>query len=85
MHRLLKINNDSLLCKGDNSFRIEDITEKSVIGAVSMINGNQKKVPTVDFIEASLGIGKLFICESYNVDATMRRTAYKEYQKNYLC
>ncbi len=80
-HRLLKIINGRLFCKGDNSFRIEDITEEQIIGTVILNNDRHNDLT---FIEASYSIGKLFKKCRYNSEILRSHPQYVEYAKLYL-
>lgn len=81
VHRLLQIRNGRLLCKGDNSFRIEDILPDQIIGAVQLeIDPNR----TEDFIGASLKINKIFRTCGYNSDLIRQHPEYIEYKNKYI-
>lgn len=81
VHRLLKIQNERYFCKGDNSFRIEDISFDQIIGAIKLDNDNNK---TDEFIVASLQIGKMFRNCGYITEKVQKKTEYIEYAKKYL-
>lgn len=38
VHRILKIDNGRIYCKGDNSFRLERISSDEILGKVIMVN-----------------------------------------------
>ena len=79
-HRLLKIENNRYFCKGDNSFRLEDISEEQIIGKIDANDPNN----TLEFIEASYRISKLFRRCRYNHDEISKQEEYLEYKRKYL-
>lgn len=81
VHRLLKIENGRYFCKGDNSFRLEDMDESQIIGAVRLDSDPHR---SGTFIEASLEISRIFRRSGYQREATMETEAYIKYKTNYL-
>lgn len=81
VHRLLKIQNGRYFCKGDNSFRLEDIYIEHIVGAVILEFDRNN---TFEFIADSLKISKLFRMNRYNSDITMASPEYIEYKQKYL-
>lgn len=81
VHRLLQIKEEKYFCKGDNSMRLEDITEDQIIGAVIM---DEDKNNTNEFIKASLQIARLFRAYRYNIEKTKEHADYIEYKHNFL-
>lgn len=80
-HRLLKIENGRYFCKGDNSFRIEDISKEQIMGKISLEQDDH----TADtFIQASYAIGRLFRKCGYNLEMTKANPQYIEYAHTYL-
>lgn len=79
-HRLLKIENNRYFCKGDNSFRLEDITEEQIIGKIQVDDPNN----TSEFIEASYKISKLFRKCRYNHEEIIKQDEYIVYKRKYL-
>lgn len=53
LHRLLKVN-ERLFCKGDNAFRMEDISIDDVIGKVIGLQRNGKTLPLPIIDEAAI-------------------------------
>lgn len=80
-HRLIKIERDRYYCKGDNSFRVEDISFDQIFGAV-IINDDPHK--TNEFIIDSYKINKVFRQCKYDKALTMASMEYREYCHNYL-
>lgn len=81
VHRLLKIGNGRYFCKGDNSFRLEDIEKKDIIGAV-LITSDVNNTP--EFIAASYSINRIFRKCGYNAEITMTTPEYSQYADKYL-
>lgn len=80
-HRLLKIENGRYFCKGDNSFRLEDVTVEQIIGKLHM---EEDPNNTPEFIEASYGIGRLFRTVGYDIEKVKQTGQYEEYKRKYL-
>lgn len=83
VHRLLENKGGRLYCKGDNSFRIEDIKYQDIIGKVMDIVRNEKHIvlPDVDdvFCRKSLKVGRLFVKLGRSIVNTQNSKLYKEY------
>lgn len=86
-HRLLK-KNGHFFCKGDNSFRLEEIDEKDIIGKVisKYENGKEVNICNVDetFLKLSFQIGQDFLRYKYDKDKTISSNTYKIYKDKYL-
>ena len=81
VHRLLDIKDGKYFCKGDNSFRLEDITGNKIIGKVVKINGiNITSCPTRLTVLSYL-VNRAFIKCRYNIDKTKETYIYKLYEK----
>ena len=81
VHRFLREQNGRILCKGDNSFRIEDILPEQIIGAVILANDPNR---TEEFFLASLQMNKLFRKCGYNIDLVKQCSEYWEYKNTYI-
>lgn len=81
VHRFLQTKNGRILCKGDNSFRVEDILPEQILGAVQLDSDPNR---TEDFIAASLLVNKIFRKCGYNVDIVKQRPEYIEYKNKYI-
>ncbi len=79
-HRLLKIEQNRYFCKGDNSFRLEDIPKDQIIGKIETVDPNN----TPEFIEASYKISKLFRKCRYSHEEIIKQDEYIEYRRKYL-
>ena len=81
VHRLLKIENGRYFCKGDNSFRLEDVEKKDIIGAVQLEYDAHN---TPEFIAASYSISRIFRKCGYNTDIIKLTDEYLHYADRYL-
>lgn len=81
VHRLLKIEKNRYFCKGDNAFRLEDISEDQIIGAVLLESDPHK---TSEFIDASYRINRIFRRCKYDAELTKQEPEYELYRKKYL-
>ena len=83
IHRLLKIENDRYFCKGDNSYRLEDITYDQIIGRVEYINDNVVPCCSKNMVLLSYMVGREFRNHGYNREET-QKTAIYHFYKNYV-
>lgn len=81
VHRLLKISSNTFYCKGDNSFRLEDVELLAILGCVEL---SCDKLNTEEFIFASYKINRIFKKNGYNAELTKQTEEYKEYSLKYL-
>lgn len=81
VHRLLKIEKDRYFCKGDNSFRLEDISSNQIVGAVQLENDPHR---TAEFANDSYRINRIFINNKYDISITKQDPEYHRYHKKYL-
>lgn len=81
IHRLLKIENGRYFCKGDNSFRLEDIDKQAILGAVIQVADRNN---SAEFIAASYAINRVFRRCGYDVQKTKSTSEYTTYFNNYL-
>lgn len=88
VHRLIKIQNKTLLCKGDNSFLLEHVETNSVLGKVIAVNRNGQflDVPSVDdeFISLSYKVSKEFRKCGYSKRKISNNPIYVSYKERYL-
>lgn len=88
IHRLLKMRNDMYYCKGDNTFRLEQVRKSDVIGKVVCIIREHKfiGIQEVDntFIELSYKISKQFRLCGYDKQKIIETEIYNYYKKKYL-
>ena len=81
VHRLLAVENGRFFCKGDNSFRLEDVGAEHIVGAVITEDDAHRGG---DFIAASLGVGRAFRRCGYDIEKTKKTPEYLEYKQRYL-
>lgn len=83
LHRLLKINGSRYYCKGDNSFRLEEVMCSGIFGKVIAVTRKSVTfcLPTVlaEFLEMSYSV----YCEFTKHDNSVRKTKLTEVYKNY--
>lgn len=81
IHRLIKIENGRYFCKGDNAFRLEDMTLNDISGKAILLNG--KPIPPVPdwFIYLSYQINRIFRKSGFNVQKTKESGIYRFYHK----
>ena len=81
VHRLLKFENERFYCKGDNSFRLEDIGIEQIIGAVILENDPHRSNA---FIHDSYSVNRAFRRCKYNAAETVMTPEYISYRNTYL-
>ena len=79
VHRLLKKCENIFFCKGDNSFRLEDIVEDDIIGKVSLLNNKCLPIIPVYLTDFSYMIGRLFKCNAYDFEKVKSSKIYRFY------
>lgn len=84
VHRLLKKTDCKYFCKGDNSFRLEDITIDQIVGKVIQINNAPLQFCSARLITLSYLVNHAFIKCRYNIEKTKQTSIYKLYQKSIL-
>lgn len=82
VHRLLKIDKGRYFCKGDNSFRLEDVDSSALIGSV-LLDADPNNTP--EFISASYAVSRVFRRCGYDVEKVKTTPEYIEYKEKYLC
>ena len=81
IHRLLKIENDRYFCKGDNSFRLEDVTYSQILGKVVLKNGKQLPPFSQTQLTLSYLVNRVFRKNTFIVDETKKSGLYRFYQQ----
>lgn len=88
IHRLLRCMNNRYYCKGDNSFRLEEVEKQDILGQVEFILRNNHiiipKYATPEFIRLSFKIGLEFLCNGFNRDNIQNSEIYIKYKHLYL-
>lgn len=81
VHRLLKRENNIYFCKGDNSFRLEDIKENQIIGKVIRINGSSVIPCSDELINLSYLVNREYRKCKYSREDTQMSAIYIQYKK----
>lgn len=81
IHRLLKIENGRYFCKGDNAFRLEDMTLEAIAGKVILHNGKPLAPLPHALITLSYLVNRAFRRCAYNVEATKQSGVYRFYHQ----
>lgn len=71
VHRIIDITNKYVICKGDNAFRLEYITEKNILGKVVEINGDKNPFLKPEIAPISKKIGEFYILHNYDRETTV--------------
>lgn len=79
VHRLLKTEGDLFFCKGDNAFRLEDITYDSIAGKVMLHNKQPVSAPPPWLVPLSLQINRCFHQCGFSVEQTKQTALYRFY------
>ncbi len=84
VHRLLKKQGLKFICKGDNSFRIEEIYANQILGKVTMLNG-AKLTPWPEWkIELSYQVHLEYQKNNNDKVVTRNTPLYKQYYETVL-
>ena len=78
IHRLIKINN-RYFCKGDNSFRLEDIEYNQIIGKAISVNNTAIQPWDEWKIKLSYSVNREFVKSRYDFKKAMQSNTYKLY------
>lgn len=78
IHRLIKINN-RYFCKGDNSFRLEDIEYNQIIGKAISVNNTAIQPWDEWKIKLSYSLNREFVRCRYDFKKVMQSSTYKLY------
>lgn len=88
VHRVVYKDKEKLVCKGDNSFRLEYIKHTNILGKVMQVvrNGNivSLRVMAHKYIDMSYRIGLLTLNNKYNMKQVILNDLYKRYYYEYL-
>lgn len=80
VHRLLK-KDGKYFCKGDNSFRLEDVSTDQIIGKVAAVNGHDIGPCPQRLIELSYLVNRAFFKCHYDQIKTKQTDIYQLYEK----
>ena len=80
IHRLLSQNQYICLCKGDNSFKVEDIDFSQILGRV--VDDGKRPLPCFnkELIDLSLELNFIYRKNCYNAQAVIKSDIYKKYK-----
>ena len=87
LHRLLEIRDGHFFCKGDNSYRLEEVAEADVYGVAIAVVRDGVVVPLVcpkGLPLSSLAVHKHLKELGLNLDALHKSELYQAYKKRYL-
>lgn len=81
IHRLLKIDKNKYFCKGDNSFRLEDVTPDCIAGKVILHNGKPLYPPPDYLMSLSYLVNRAFRKCGYDTAKTKQTKIYRFYKQ----
>ena len=89
IHRLVHIGKNSYICKGDNSFNLEELQSTQILGKATKLKHleHESKIftPSEAGLELSFEVGKLFCAQELDGQkakiAPLYRDFYLQYQK----
>ena len=81
IHRLLKIKNGRFFCKGDNSFRLEDMPPEDIAGKVVLLNGQELVPLAQSIVTLSYLVNRVFRKCGYNHEKTRESGLYRFYHQ----
>lgn len=80
VHRLIK-KDSKYYCKGDNAFRLEDITKEQILGKIILVNEKNIDPWPAWQIELSYLVNRVFRKCGYNIEETKKSSIYKLYNE----
>ena len=80
LHRILKIEDGRYFCKGDNSFRLEDICKDEIVGKAISCNGMPISTLNKDLIEMSYKVHDEFRRNGYSRNKVVNSKVYVDFQ-----
>lgn len=87
VHRLLQIRDGKYFCKGDNSYRLEEVEEEAVCGKVDYVIRNDDRIEMKcppDLPGESLAVHRLLKTLNNDRDALWKSELYQSYRRKYL-
>lgn len=81
IHRLLRIDNGRYYCKGDNSFRLEDLGYEQIAGKVVLKNGEPLSPFSQTSITLSYLVNRVFRKNRYSIDETKKSGICRFYEQ----
>ncbi len=80
IHRLLRVENGRYYCKGDNSFRLEDVAYEQIAGKVILRNREALLPFSPTAIALSYLVNRAFRKNGYSTDKTKQSGIYRFYE-----
>ena len=84
VHRLLDKKEGLYFCKGDNSFRLEDISKNQIAGRVIRLNHRPLAPCSKQLITLSYQVNRAFVNCRYDIEKTKQTKIYQLYEKTFL-
>ena len=87
LHRLLETREGHFFCKGDNSYRLEEVTEADIYGVAVAVIRDGVEVPLVcpdGLPRSSLAVHKHLKELGLNLETLHKSEIYQAYKKQYL-
>lgn len=84
IHRLLDKQEGRYFCKGDNAFRLEDITQEQIVGKVIAVNSDPLPSCPSRLATLSYLVNRAFVRCRYDVEKTKQTEIYGLYKKSIL-
>lgn len=81
IHRLLDKRDGQYFCKGDNAFRLEDITKNQIVGKVTAVNGFALPICSPRLVVLSYLVNRAFFRCRYDIEKTKQTDIYQLYEK----
>lgn len=81
IHRLLKIENGRYFCKGDNSFRLEDVLIDDIAGKVTLLNNAPLPNCCETTVMLSYLVNRAFRKNGYNAEKTKQSGIFRFYHQ----
>ena len=81
VHRLLYVKENKYFCKGDNSFRLEDISKEQIVGKIILVNEKEPPPCTERILKISYLVNREFLKCRYNIEKTKQSDIYQLYKK----
>ena len=83
-HRLLLKKGGRFFCKGDNCYRLENVSPAQIIGKVTHINGNEAASCSQKLIALSYAVGQRYDELNYDYILIQQTDIYKLYAKIFI-
>lgn len=84
VHRLLDKKEGLYFCKGDNSFRLEDISKNQIAGRVIRLNHRPLAPCSKQLITLSYQVNRAFVNCRYDIEKTKQTDVYQLYETTFL-